>query len=645
MYRRFFSGWMVLALLLGMFVPLASQLVGATTANPTSVTIAGSLQSELGCPGDCQPDCATTHLVYDANDDVWQASWTAPAGAYEYKAALNDSWDENYGANAQPGGANIPLALEEATTVKFFYDHKSHWVTDNKNSIVATVPGNFQSELGCSGDWDPGCLRSWLQDSDGDGTYSFQTSALPVGNYEGKVTINESWDENYGAGGTPGGANIPFEVTQAGVSVTFTYNPATHVLSIQVGSGPAQDNSIWWDGLEHDSRSGFYRQPFGAVPTETPITLRFRTYANDVANVRVRLWDTKLGQQKVVTMNKVTTIPGDPFDYDIWEAQLTAPDYLTVLYYRFIVTDGTDTDYYEDDDLYDGGLGQPYDDSPDRGWQIDVYDPNFTVPDWFKDAVVYQIFPDRFRNGVEANDPISGTFFYDENPGVVTAPQWNWPVPDPRVEGPWEGSYSKLFYGGDLQGIIDKLDYLQDLGVNTLYLNPIFESPSNHKYDTTDYSVIDDNFGDIATFITLTTELENRGMHLILDGVFNHTSSDSMYFDRYGHYETVGACESLTSPYRSWYYFSPASPPGTGPCDGDTTYEAWWGYDSLPKLNTTNVPAVRSYIYSDTNAIARYWLEQGADGWRLDVAGDVDASYAYTVGTFLPYHLVRNLEK
>jgi glycosidase len=625
MYRKFFSGLVVLALLLGTFVPLASQPVIAQTPDPTSVTIVGSLQSELGCSIDWQPECTSTYLVYDANDDVWQASWEVPAGSYAYKAALNDAWTENYGANAQPSGADIPLVLDAATTVKFFYDHKTHWVTENKNSIIATVPGSFQSELGCSGDWNPDCLRSWLQDPDGDGTYSFETSALPVGNYECKVAINEGWTENYGDGGVPDGDNILFQVTQAGVAVKFTYNPVTHIL--QVGSEPTQDNSVWWDGLEHDSRSDFYRQPFGAVPTETPITLRFRTYADDVTGVKARLWDTTLGQQTLVTMNKVTTIPGETFDYDIWEVQLTAPDYLTVLYYRFIVTDGTDTDYYEDDDLYDGGLGQPYDNSPDRSWQIDVYDPAFTVPDWFKDAVVYQIFPDRFRNGVEANDPISGTFFYEEDPGVLTAPEWNWPVPDPRVESPWEGSYSKLFYGGDLQGIIDELDYLQDLGVNTLYLNPIFESPSNHKYDTTDYSVIDDNFGDLTTFITLTTELENRGMHLILDGVFNHTSSDSMYFDRYGRYETLGACESLTSTYRSWYYFSPASPAGTGNCAGDTTYEAWWGYNSLPKLNTTNVPAVRSYIYSDTQGIARYWLEQGADGWRLDVAGDVDASF------------------
>jgi glycosidase len=391
---------------------------------------------------------------------------------------------------------------------------------------------------------------------------------------------------------------------------------------------PGHDNNVWWDGLEHDSRDDFYRIPFGAVPTNTPVTLRFRTYANDVTDVKVRVWDTTMGGQTIYPMSLLTTIPGPEYDYDIWELQLTAPDYLTVLYYRFIVIDGTDTDYYEDDDLFDGGLGQPYDDSPDYSWQIDIYDPTFDVPDWFKDAVVYQIFPDRFRNGVEANDPISGTFFYDEDPGVLSAPQWNWIVPDPRVPGPWEGSYSKLFYGGDLQGIIDELDYLQSLGVNTLYLNPIFESPSNHKYDTTDYEVVDDNFGTLATFQALVAELDGRGMHLVLDGVFNHTSSDSHYFDRYGRYGSfVGACEDENSPYRDWYYFYAADPPGTGVCAGDTTYEAWWGFDSLPKLNTTDNEEVRDYLYRTVPPIATYWLDQGADGWRLDVAGDVHASF------------------
>jgi uncharacterized repeat protein (TIGR01451 family) len=396
---------------------------------------------------------------------------------------------------------------------------------------------------------------------------------------------------------------------------------------------PAPDDNIWWDGLEHDSRSDFYRTPFGAVPTSTPVTLRFRTYADDVTGVKVRVWDTHISSQTLYPMTRVTTVPGDPYDYGIWQLQLEAPDYLTVLYYRFVVTDGTDTDYYEDEDLFDGGLGQAYDTSPDYSWQIDVYDPAFTTPDWFKDAVVYQIFPDRFRNGLSANDPISGTFFYGEDPGVLTAPEWNWIVPDPRLTGsPWENSYSKLFYGGDLQGITAELDYLEDLGINTLYLNPIFESPSNHKYDTTNYEQVDDNLGGLAGFDALVAGLDARGMHLVLDGVFNHTSSDSKYFDRYGRYPELGACEDVNSPYRDWYYFAPASPPGTGVCAGDTTYNAWWGYDSLPKLNTTDQPAVRTYIYSDTNAsppppVATYWLQEGADGWRLDVAGDVDASF------------------
>ena len=170
------------------------------------------------------------------NDDVWQGTFDdLPAGDYEYKAPLNDSWDENYGLHAVQGnGANIPLNLPDVTSVKFYYDHKSHWITDNQGSTIAVAPGSFQSELGCSGDWDPGCLRSWLQDIDGDGIYTFETTALPAGSYEGKVAINESWDENYGAGGVPNGSNIAFTVPSDGTKVTFTYNATTHVLTIEV---------------------------------------------------------------------------------------------------------------------------------------------------------------------------------------------------------------------------------------------------------------------------------------------------------------------------------------------------------------------------------------------------------------------------
>jgi glucoamylase len=206
------------------------------TPNPISVTVAGSLQSELGCPGDWAPDCAATHLSYDAGDDVWQGTFAVPAGSWEYKAALNNDWTENYGLHAQANGANIPLNLASGTSVKFYYDHKTHWITDNHNSVIAVAPGSFQSELGCPGDWDPGCLRSWLQDPDGDGIYTFETSALPAGSYETKVAINESWDENYGQGGVPGGANIPFSVPAANLAVTFRYDASSHVLTVNVTS-------------------------------------------------------------------------------------------------------------------------------------------------------------------------------------------------------------------------------------------------------------------------------------------------------------------------------------------------------------------------------------------------------------------------
>jgi glycosidase len=205
------------------------------TPDPLSVAVVGNLQDELGCPGDWQPECTISELVYDAGDGVLQATFSLPAGSYEYKAALNDSWDENYGADATRDGANIALVLAAPSDVKFYYDHETHWITDNVNSVIATVPGSFQSALGCSDNWDPGCLLSWLQDPDGDGVYGFSTDALPAGDYEAKVTIDESWDENYGLGGVANGPNIPFSVP-AGATVSFSYEAVGHILTINVAA-------------------------------------------------------------------------------------------------------------------------------------------------------------------------------------------------------------------------------------------------------------------------------------------------------------------------------------------------------------------------------------------------------------------------
>lgn len=217
--------------------PIAlSPALTLQSADPLSVTIAGNLQSELGCSGDWQPECDATKLTHETADDVWQDSFAVPAGSWEYKAALNNSWAENYGAGGIPNGGNVALTLETTTTVKFYYDHKSHWVTDNHNSVIATAVGSFQSELGCPGDWQPECLRSWLQDPDGDGTYTFVTTALPAGDYEGKVALNENWDVSYGVGGdsTPGSANLNFTVPRNNLPVTFSFNAETHIPVISV---------------------------------------------------------------------------------------------------------------------------------------------------------------------------------------------------------------------------------------------------------------------------------------------------------------------------------------------------------------------------------------------------------------------------
>ena len=220
----------------------------APLVQPASVTIAGDLQSELGCPGDWQPECSATFLSFDASDSVWQGSFTVPAGSWQYKAALNGSWDENYGANGSPGGANIAFTLAADAAVKFYYDHASNWITSNQNAVIAVAPGSFQSELGCPGDWQPDCLRSWLQDVDGDGIYTFASRDIPAGSYETKVAHDESWDENYGAGGTPGGANIAFTVANDGDLVIFTYDPATNILEIggELPVGNISEASAYW---------------------------------------------------------------------------------------------------------------------------------------------------------------------------------------------------------------------------------------------------------------------------------------------------------------------------------------------------------------------------------------------------------------
>src|SRR3954454_5633440 len=617
------------AVLLLPLVLMAAFVLGPSAATaPTSATVAGDLQSELGCPGDWAPDCATTDLT--PGDGVFARTFTVPAGNWQYKVALNHSWDESYGAHT--GSDNITLAGTGGNVI-FAFDPVTHWAADSVNAQIVTAPGSYQSEIGCSGDWQPECLRSWLVDPDGDGVYTFETRSIPPGSYEAKAAIDRSWDVNYGAGGAPGGANIAFTVSAPNQRVTFSFDSHTHVLSIQAGHGA--DGNVEWDGLRFDSRSTLYRTPQAAAPAGTPTTLRFRTFHDDVTGVTLRDYSTQDAAQQLIGMTRVasgvpcyqTSLASETCDF--WQATLPNTN-VDVHWFRVIISDGASTAYYGDDKAaLDGGLGATTSTPRDWSYALTVYDPSFTTPAWAKDAVVYQIFPDRFRNGDTKNDPRTGDVQYDQT--AVKVP-WNTlpegycrayatPCPPRSLFGGYqpadrEGPQGRDYYGGDLKGVRQSLEQLSLLGFNTIYLNPIFWSKSNHGYDTADYKTISPYFGTQKEFDLLVQQAHALHMHIILDGVFNHMSSDSPLFDRYHHSTTVGACESTSSAYRDWFVFTNTHVPCTS---GD--YSGWFNFDSIPVLAKAN-PAVFDYFVGAPDSVTRTWLKRGADGWRLDVMGD-----------------------
>ena len=404
--------------------------------------------------------------------------------------------------------------------------------------------------------------------------------------------------------------------------------------TVHVTQGSAShDNDVWWGCLGHNTRDLDYRDPFGARPAGSTVTLRLRACAGDLTGVTFHGWPANLSEIALpMAVSSVITDPTGAHEY--WEVEVTLPVTPTILFYKFEVADGSDVDWYLDDVVYDGrnGWGRASDDNPyGDAFDLTVYDASFTTPDWIKNGIIYQIFPDRFRDGEPANNVISGTHFVYAPDRGITYTTWNSAVLDPRAAGPLQNRWSEDFYGGDLQGVTEKLDYLQSLGVTALYLNPIFLSPSNHKYDTTDFGRVDPHLGGEAAFEQLIAAAQARGMVVVLDGVFNHTSSDSVYFDKYSRWDAdgnptalgldddSGAYESMSSPYFDWYTFN------NWPDD----YEMWWIYDTLPRLRSGQAE-VRAYFWGDGNAsIGGRWVVSGTHGWRLDVGGDVDGGAWY----------------
>lgn len=514
-------------------------------------------------------------------------------------------------------------------------------------SLTVGFPGSYASLIG-GAEWEPADPAVQASDEDGDGIWTL-TFELPGGSYEFKAAINGSWDENYGQDGVAGGDNLAFDVPEAGGLVTLSYDRATNQVGVEVGPLPSPvgeefppavaDGYIGISGLLHQSRSDLYRAPFGAVPFDTNVTLRLRTFADDVERVELLVTAVGSGAKRTLPLRRVATdANAAPWGYDYWEITLNSGPALEIHSYLFQISDGGETLYYADENRRDGGSGRAFTVQPtsEQGWDIYTFDPAFATPDWAKNALIYQIFPDRFRNGDPTNDPTANDWFYENERGhAFPVTPWNRPVPDPEPNDPaanpdWYMTYSSTFYGGDLQGVAEKLDYLQELGVTTIYFNPIFDSPSNHRYDGRDYRQIAESLavrGDPAAsnelFADFAAEVESRGMNLILDGVPNHVSSDAPIFDRFQRHPEIGACEAADSQWREYFFFRPAQPAGSGPCAEDTAYNAWAGFDSLPQLNTADQAVIDNWLAADTGIATSYLQLPGVDGWRVDVVPDV----------------------
>ena len=380
----------------------------------------------------------------------------------------------------------------------------------------------------------------------------------------------------------------------------------------------------------YNSRDSFCKSPFGAVPAGTEITVRFLAKKGSLQSVAVEVVKTTIsGNNEKTEHANYASFPmekkGVTNGQDILEVSFALKDPSLYGYYFKLTGGRGETGSFCNNTTEvkvpyvrikgTGGRGELIaSDKSVTYYTLTVYNPGFQIPDWTRNMVIYYIFPDRFKNGNKSNDPVVGVrkFYGAKDIEFHT----NWCDPEPYVprDGKSDSEYCNDFYGGDLDGIIQKLDYIRALGVNVIYINPIFRAPSNHKYDTLDYLTIDESFGTLDTFKKLVAESKKRGIRIILDTSLNHCGSDSLYMDRYGKYHSNGAFENETihtnSPYCDWFEWNrQAKSP-------DRMYSQW----ANPTLATLReVDSYKKFAYRDKNSVTKYWLSLGIGGWRMDV--------------------------
>ncbi|MBO4853657.1 MAG: alpha-glucosidase C-terminal domain-containing protein [Oscillospiraceae bacterium] len=349
------------------------------------------------------------------------------------------------------------------------------------------------------------------------------------------------------------------------------------------------------DSFVFNPRDTRYKSPFGAVPCGSGVTFTLRPLSGENFSAC-----ELLAYREFSGITDQIVLPSVGECGDLFSGVYTVPDCPELIWYSFRFTrrDGSSVSFGRGGYCADGAV---------QRWQLTVYDASRLSPDWFRRGVTYQIFPDRFcRLSVPDPSGMIGERLVHEN--------WrDQPVYRPEAGGEIT---NRDFFGGSLAGIISKLDYLQSLCVTTLYLCPIFEADSNHRYNTADYMAIDPMLGSEADFRTLCAEAHKRGMRVMLDGVFNHTGSNSRYFNARGYYSQLGAAQSPMSPYYSWYTFH----------RWPEEYDAWWGIQTLPAINEEN-PDYRRFIITGEDSVIRHWMRCGADAWRLDVADELPDSF------------------
>lgn len=619
------------------------------------VVIAGTIQAAAG-ENTWTPSSDKTAMHYDGNGCYSLTIKDVPAGSYEYKVAMG-SWDpENYGANGKSYGDNMKMTVPEQEDVTFWYNDDSHYTADSTSYSKLDITLSGASDIPA----DTKLLDTLLT-----GVYSAEVT-LKQGTYNDIKAVVNGKEYSFGT----------IIVTDASKVIKFSFDPVSEIAFTDASSSTIDTDSIYFN-----SQDAQYKYPFGAVSAGSEVTFSLRT-GKDITKSKLIIV-TPDGTQKIDMTDSGSF--GADSSYEKWTASFTQ-DSIGIDSYYFVVSNGSDVKAYGDDDGY-SGAGAAGAIGSVRNYSMTVYDKDYKTPDWMKNAVVYQIFPDRFFNGDTSNDYAQTSsrgdtsyefpsdwykipedpsleFQYDSNGNMILDKDGK-PVKNPDFKGTvGDGVWSNEMYGGDLKGIQKKLDYLQSLGVNALYINPISSSISMHRYDTSDYSKVDPLLGHDEDFADLTKEAAKRGMHIILDGVFNHVSDDSIYFDRYGKYMAKGkplgayqywsrvydlmnSNEGMTQQeaekqvtayfasigitdlhYTDWFQINNKKVAAVQGDPEHYDYTGWWGYDSMPTVqhkdgSEYNIQSWDDEIIDGQNANSRKWLREGASGWRLDVPNEI----------------------